>query len=145
MKNIYRSKAGLELVIPLVLVFVITGAVIISTPFSWAGVIILLFTAAFIVHLFLTTYYILEGNILRIRCGFLYNSQIDISSIRQISETNNPLSSPATSLDRLEIRYGQSNMVLISPREKQAFIREIQALNPGVKVVLKAKKKGKNT
>lgn len=142
MKKIYRSKAGLELVIPLVLMFVITGAVIVSTPASWSGILILVFTAAFIVHLFLTTYYVVEGNTLRIRCGFMYNSKIDISSIKQISETNNPLSSPATSLDRLEIRYAQSGEVLISPKEKHAFIKELQTLNPAIKVVMKARKQG---
>ncbi len=140
MKKIFRSKIGLELAIPLVLVFGITGMIIMSTPASLIGGIILLCTAAFIVHLFITTCYTVEGNTLRIQCGFLYNDRIDISSIQQISETNNPLSSPATSIDRLEIRYGQSGMVLISPKEKQAFIREIQALNPAVKVVLKAGK-----
>ena len=47
------------------------------------------------------------------------NTNIDIKSIRKIIETYNPLSSPAASIDRLEIFYNKFDSILISPKDKK--------------------------
>ena len=52
------------------------------------------------------------------------------SEIQSITPTNNPLSSPALSLDRLKIDYqkqGKNKSVLISPKNKQKFIEALQS------------------
>ena len=59
---------------------------------------------------------------------------------KKITETNNALSSPATSLDRLEITYGKFDSVIISPKQKQEFINDITTLNPNVEVKFKNKR-----
>lgn len=87
----------------------------------------------------LTTNYTIESDHLTIKCGFLINKSINIRTIRKISETNNVISSPATSIDRLEITYGKFGSILISPKLKMEFINEITALNPSVEVKLKKK------
>ncbi len=92
---------------------------------------------AFMVHLFLTTNYTIEGDALTIRSGFLFNKTIAINTIEKIAETNNFLSSPATSLDRLEITYGKYDSVLISPKQKKEFIAAITTQNPNVIVKFK--------
>jgi hypothetical protein len=74
---------------------------------------------------------------LAIKCGFLFNKTINIQTIKKITETNNPISSPATSLDRLEIVYGKFDSVIISPKKKVEFIADIKSLNPNVEVKLK--------
>lgn len=76
---------------------------------------------------------------MKIRCGFLFNKYIDIKTIKKITETNNPLSSPATSLDRLEITYGKFDSILILPKQKIEFINDIKSLNPNVEIKLKNK------
>lgn len=43
-----------------------------------------------------------------------------------MAPTRGPLSSPALSLDRLRIEYGKRGVVLISPREKEAFVRALE-------------------
>lgn len=137
MNKVYKSKIGLELVIPLVLVF---GTVLFLTANekpSWIGLSMLLLVILFVVHLLMTTNYTISGDHLAIKCGFLFNKTIDIKTIKKISETNNPISSPATSLDRLAIDYGKSNSVIISPKLKKAFINEILSLNPNIEVKLK--------
>jgi hypothetical protein len=53
------------------------------------------------------------------------NTRIDIGSIKSVTPTRNARSSPALSLDRLEIRYGEDRTILISPREKDQFIAEL--------------------
>ncbi len=55
-------------------------------------------------------------------------SRIPLSSIESVQETRNPLSAPAWSLDRLRIDYRQTGRVtfaLISPQNKDAFLREL--------------------
>jgi len=139
MKKIYKSKIGLELAIPLVLVFGTVLTLTISQEPSWIGIVIFLPVILFVVHMFMTTEYTIDNDKLTVKCGFLYNKTIDIKSIRKITETNNPLSSPATSLDRLEINYGKFDSVLISPKQKSEFINEIKRLNPNIEVKYKNK------
>jgi membrane protein YdbS with pleckstrin-like domain len=139
MKKIYKSKIGLELLIPLVLIFGTVLFLTLNEEPSWIGILILLPIILFVVHMFLTTNYTIESDELTIKCGFLFNKTIDIKTIKKITETNNPLSSPATSLDRLEINYGKFDTVIISPKRKKEFIENITTLNPNVEVKFKNK------
>lgn len=139
MKKIFKSKIGLELVIPLVLVFGTVLAVTISQEPSWIGIVILLPVILFVVHIFMTTEYTIENDKLTIKCGFLYNKIVDIKTIKKIKETNNPISSPATSLDRLEINYGKFDSIIISPKLKSEFINDVKRLNPNVEIQYKKK------
>jgi len=140
MKKVYNSKIGLELVIPIILVFgTVLFLTIIEKP-RWIGIVILLPVILFTVHMFLTTNYTIENENLTIKCGFFFNKSIDIKTIKKIRETNNPLSSPATSIDRLEIIYGKFDSVMISPNRKIEFINNITTLNPNVEVEFKKKR-----
>ena len=139
MKKLFKSKIGLELAIPLIVVF---GTVIFLTVFEkpgWLGFVILLLPVLFVVHIFMITIYTIENNKLTIKSGFLFNKTIDINTIKKITETNNPLSSPATSIDRLEITYAKFDSVIISPKQKMEFINYIKALNPNVEIKFKKK------
>jgi len=69
------------------------------------------------------------------KCGFLYNQQIKVSSITQIKETRNPISSPALALDRIEIKFDKYNSVLISPKKKEMFIEHLQQINPSISFI----------
>ncbi|RDW18030.1 hypothetical protein CWR45_10245 [Oceanobacillus chungangensis] len=50
-------------------------------------------------------------------------------------KTKNPLSSPALSLKRLEIVYGQYNSVLISPFDREEFIRILSKRCQHIKII----------
>ena len=63
---------------------------------------------------------------------------VTINSIRKIKETNNPISSPAASLDRIEVFYGKQS-VIISPKQKTEFINHLLSINPRIEVIYKAK------
>jgi hypothetical protein len=60
--------------------------------------------------------------------------KIEIKSIKKIYSTNNPLSSPALSLDRIAVVYNKYDEVLISPKEREVFIRELLKINPNIEV-----------
>jgi hypothetical protein len=126
----------LELAIPLA---VVLGSVFFLALFQegggWGALIVLL-VGGFILHLFLNTFYRIENHTLHIKCGFLYNSTINIHEIKKIAATKNPLSAPATSLDRIEVLYGKNGFCLLSPKDKKSFVADILAINPAVEVKL---------
>ncbi|WPO77136.1 PH domain-containing protein [Flavobacterium sp. KACC 22761] len=134
----FKSKIDLWLVAFLILIFGFQLAHFVQVQ-KWVSFIFMLSVSAFIVHLFATTFYEIENDKLRIKSGFLVNSLIEIKNIKKISETFNVLSSPALSLDRLEIFYGKNNSILISPKDKNGFFEAIKKINPDVEIVLKNK------
>lgn len=89
-------------------------------------IILLVIFGAIMVPLFMlwmwfTTYYILNEESLIIKYG-PFKSTIPLQSINTVKKTNNPLSSPALSLKRVEIFYDKFNSVFISPVDRDEFI-----------------------
>ena len=92
-----------------------------------------------IIPIWLNTYYLVGDNELLIKCGLLNYAKIDYNLIASITGTRSLLSSPALSLDRLEIRYKAKNgkfynTIIISPKDKQELINQLTAKNKGIKV-----------
>lgn len=83
-----------------------------------------------------TTRYIINENQLIVKSTWIVNERIDISKITKIEKSNSILSSPALSLDRLRIRYNKYDEVLISPKEKKAFIDELLKVNPNIEILV---------
>jgi len=129
MKTVYRSKFGWELFLPIAGVLMALSVLISLQDNAWPGLAIVLLSFGFILHLFLNTHYTIENNQLTIVCGFIYRKQLDIAAITGISASNNILSSPATSLDRLEIVWGKHQKVLVSPKNKTEFLSHLQSIN----------------
>lgn len=100
------------------------------------GILLLLGTFAFILHMFLTTLYTIDNTKLKIKSGFFSYKPIDISEIKRITKTNNIISYPAPSFDRIEIQYGKFKSIILSPKEKLNFCKALKELNPEIKIVL---------
>lgn len=131
----YKSKIGIGLSVFIIAALVgTTIPMLIGEEIVWLGLGINVATGLFILYTFTNTVYIIDGEILHIRCGPLYNKKIAISEIRRIEESRSPLSSPAASLDRLEIMYNKFDSVLISPKEKKEFIEDMLKINPAIVV-----------
>lgn len=137
MEQKFASKIGLAVVIPVIVVLASVIVAMLEDKIFWAGILILFSFTAFFIHLFLTTYYSIKKDILQIKSGIFYNLNIDIKTIRKITETNNIISSPAISLDRLEISYNKYDTVLISPKDKTTFLKMILEINPTIEIKYK--------
>jgi len=135
--KVYNSKIGLEIAVPLNIVLGSILILILCGETNWIAIIIIILIILFIFHMFMTTFYIIKGDALTINCGILYNKSMEIKSIKSIIETNNPISSPALSLDRIQINYGQCDSVIISPKHKEEFINQITNLNSNIIVIRK--------
>lgn len=127
----YKSKIGWILVVVILLLLLAPIFQLLKKPVS-IGPIYLLLPALFIGYIFVSTYYEIGNGVLRVKSGFLLNRSILISSITKIEATKNPISAPATSFDRLEIFYNKFESVIISPKEKRAFIAHLKQLNPKI-------------
>jgi hypothetical protein len=62
---------------------------------------------------------------------------VEIADIKSIERTRNPISSPAASMDRIELKYGKWNTVIISPKDKKELLNAFLAINPKITVDLK--------
>lgn len=137
----FKSKIGIGLSISIAVILIgTTIPMLLGDEIVWLGIGINLVVGFFIFYTFTNTVYIINGNVLHIKCGFLYNKKIDISMIKRIEESRSPLSSPAASMDRLEIIYNKFDSILISPKKKKKFIEEILKINPDVIVRYRKKK-----
>lgn len=138
-KVVYPSKVGLELLVPIILIF----AILFVSTFEKASLIgvVLQFGLMFgFVALFFSISYEVTDEVLTVITFFFIKKNILIKDITRIVESNNPISSPAASLDRLEVYYGKYSSVIISPKEKMGFIAHLKRLSPSIQVELKKKK-----
>lgn len=130
----YKSKYDWWLVAILVMsVAIIIWAVFYG--FSWVLIICMIpsFAALWLVaDCFFNAYYEIDGSILRIKFGALINTKIDIMTIKSILPRKTMLSSPAWSMDRLEIKYGKYGSIVISPSDKIGFLQDCLNLNPSI-------------
>jgi hypothetical protein len=113
------------LVVFLALPVVITAPGIAAGGIPARTLLLLVLPAALVLWIFTTTYYVLSDDELIVRSGPL-NRRIPLKAIVSVRPTRNPLSSPALSLDRLEIDYGKS-CILISPKHKEEFLQALAA------------------
>ena len=131
MENVFRSKIDLWLVIvtvavPIVILeFILDG---LDTPGKFAELLALVIVVAvlgIIAWLYFSTRYTISGDFLLVKAG-PFSWVIPIEDIVSVESTSNPMSSPALSLDRLLIRYGQSAELMISPKDKSGFMKELK-------------------
>jgi hypothetical protein len=97
------------------------------------GVLILVVVFIFILHMFFKTQYIINNERVDIKCGFFSYGPILIEEIKEISKTRSIISSPAPSFDRIEIKYGKYDEIIVSPKDKFGFAEELTKLNPKIK------------
>ena len=131
METVYRSKIDLWLVIVIVaapimlLEFILDG---LNTPDTFAellAAVIVVAELGLLTWLYFSTRYTISGDFLLVKAG-PFSWVIPIEDIVSVEPTRNPISSPALSLDRLLIRYGQSAELLISPKDKSGFMLELK-------------------
>ncbi len=137
MKTSFRSKISLGIVFIIIFTVGLSSIPLFIGTFSWIAFSVILVVLAFIAFVFITTVYVIEDEILYVKCGWFKPTSIEINAIKEISETNNIASSPAASLDRLEISYNKKDKVIISPKRKNEFIASVIKINPAIKIKLK--------
>ena len=138
-KVVYKSKVDAWLVI-----VVVAAVAVVLLPlfsgFSWgyllaaSGVLVCLVP---VFALLFSIRYIVEGDKLTVSCDILGSRAYDIMSVRSIRPARTWLSSPAASLDRIELRFSVRRVqpLIISPEDKTGFIARLKSINPAIEVL----------
>lgn len=104
------------------------GALLAAGPRGGAVLVtlMLLLGVALPAWILLGTGYHFDGRTLVVRGG-PFRWRIPVQDVYAVRPTQCALSSPALSLDRLRIEYGEDRAIQISPRDVTAFMQELQA------------------
>jgi hypothetical protein len=139
--RVYPSKRDgwLELLIWIsVMVMVVAALVVARQPgpagvwLSFAGV--LLGSAGFSLWILYGTSYRLVDRDLVVRSG-PFRWRVPLDSMVEIAPSRNPTSSPACSLDRLQISCLDPRPgLLISPEDKRVFLQDLVSRAPGLRL-----------
>lgn len=100
---------------------------------DWLTVGVVGIVALFILSL-LRTVYTIDDKALRVRCGFIPYPSMQVADIVSVRLTRSVFSSPALSLDRIAVTTLQGRQLVISPKERVDFVRQLLAINPNIKV-----------
>lgn len=128
----YRSKIDPWFLVVLIIAMAVSGYGAVqsisagtSNGFSM-GIFIALVGVGLPLWVLVGTYYRFEGVELVVRCG-PFRWRLPISEIVEVVPTSNPVSSPALSLHRLKLVLRTGRTLLISPREQEKFLSEIES------------------
>lgn len=130
--NTFKSKIDILLFTPLIFIniFLILLSIKNNTNLTILLFIIIIPNILF-AYIILTTYYILIKNNLHIRYAYAIIKIIDISTITEIRfKTKEVRNSYSLSHDRIEIIYNNNKSIVISPKDKDGLIEELQLINP---------------
>lgn len=106
--------------------------------FSYSGLKSLYFIIPYLIvvsFIFSSIRYTINQDYLTIH-SFLGRYSIPIQEIKEIKRSYNPLSAPATSLKRLEVKYGKNQFALISPANEEEFLRRLRSINPNITITI---------
>ena len=106
-------------------------------PGTWILCVTFIFYFGLLILLAYPINYEITASTLEIRSGILLRYKIPLPSIVRVGPTSSPLSAPAWSLDRLRIDYltnGKKKVVLISPRDKKTFLRQLIETAPSLEL-----------
>ena len=127
----FKSKID-RWVFVLLVVVIIVEAWAIGTAAMQAGdpiattvtILVGIAVVALLVWLLVGTHYTVDRGTLRIVSG-PFRWKMPVDQIMSVEATKSLLSSPALSLDRLRIRYGNRRRIMISPADKAGFLEAI--------------------
>lgn len=130
-KKTFYSKRSVVLGL-LILGFIVLGVVAVDDVVFLSSLLIITLLLAI---LWFGTRYVISGNYLIIRIGPINFSKIDIKTITSIADAKgNLMSSPANSFDRILVKYGELEEVLLSPKNRKGFIDELIKVNTLIKI-----------
>jgi hypothetical protein len=125
----YRSKVDGKIAAVTVLtivVLIVAGATLPGRNHETAIALhaVSLFCLAICVWTLLGTYYVIDAASLVVRSG-PFHWIVALRDIHSVRPTRDTRSGPALSFDRLRIEYGAGRALLVSPREKDAFLADL--------------------
>ncbi len=127
----FKSKVDnwilILMIVAIVVQVVAVGAAALRANDPLAMTLMLLLIIAvtgLMVWLLIGTHYTVDRGVIRVVSG-PFRWKVPVDEITSVQSTRSPLSSPALSLDRIRIRYGKRRRIMISPADRDGFLRAI--------------------
>lgn len=132
----FRSKVSYSLLALITFIIAVCAIPFIIIPeIRIIGLSIICIVALIITDTYCNTKYIIEGNILKICTNmFVKAKEYNINDIIGIKETRTWTSSPALSFDRIEIKLYNEDGVIVSPKNKDEFIKCLCHINKNIMI-----------
>lgn len=133
---LFKSKVDAWLVVLIVLIGLGSGAIALleADTGSWITVAVIVVICTAVLSMLYSIRYVVIGTQLQIYYTRTISSSYDLRELKSLRPTHNPLSAPAASLDRLELKFTRYRDILISPKDKAGFIALVKAINPEVRI-----------
>lgn len=112
-----------------------TEPIVIKIVYYLIGIIII----GILIWIWFGTGYKIEGKVLKVQCG-PFQWKLNIKEIRTVRKVKSIFSSPALSIDRLEIYYDRYKLIRISPENESEFIDLLLKENPNIQLKYRAYK-----
>lgn len=129
--DVFKSKIDKWLLICLIFAIVacLLGSSVMleegGTLYTSIAVITIIAGAGFPLWIFVSTKYIVRNGDLKIISG-PFSWIIPIDSIKSVEETQNIITGPALSFDRLEIIFGENKAIVVSPGDEAQFLQKLE-------------------
>ncbi|WP_067730342.1 PH domain-containing protein [Oceanobacillus damuensis] len=98
---------------------------------QFTAVFFMLLAGLFLLWFWFRTGYKIEGDKIRIYYGPIRQT-VNIKEIKVIVKSKAPLTSPALSMDRIQIRCGRYDVFSISPANQYKFLDVLTDINPEI-------------
>lgn len=134
----YRTEISIKILGPVLAVFALTIFLVYKEA-GYVHEILILLGAVLVFSLYIIYgiwYEISDNQFLKVRAGIFYKIDVPIDKIHTIEKTNSILSAPASSMNRIEVKYNKFDSVVISPQHREMFIQDLLNINPNINVKL---------
>ncbi|MFS0751691.1 PH domain-containing protein [Oceanobacillus sp. 1P07AA] len=128
----FRSKKDKWLTI-ILWVVVLLGVIAPLLNGQWFASGLMIIIGLFLLWFWFRTGYRIDNDKILIYYGPVKQT-VKIKDIEVIFKTKFPLTSPALSFDRMQIKSGKYDIVTISPEEKESFLQQLMDINPDISI-----------
>ena len=134
MKLLFRGNKFIEIVI---LSFAIGIGIVLMliTEHSFWYVLPFILLEIIVLYLLLTFRYVIVNQFIKIKYGFITIKSIDINIIKKIIIHDKQKGEPKHTPLRIEIQYGNTKKIVVSPNETVGFVENIERINPGIEII----------
>ena len=121
--------AAIGVTLPIVLTLVLGATALTPRGPPWWTLLPLIVAVLLFVWILAGTWYAFDGGSLVVQCG-PFRWRIPVEQIYAVRDSSSLRSGPALSMQRLEIRFANERCMLISPRDRAAFLAELRRQAP---------------
>ena len=134
MKLLFRGNKFIEIFI-ISLAISIGLVMMLITRHSFWYVLPFILLEIIVLYLLLTFRYVIVNQFIKIQYGFITFKSIDINIIKKIIIHDKQKGEPKHTPLRIEIQYGNTKKIVVSPNETVGFVENIERINPWIEII----------